>query len=120
MNKRGNIILGKDQRAYLIDFQISVYLPQPLLRKLLVALQNADIYHLYKHKRKLSRNEMSKGEYELSRNAGQLIQIHRLIANPYKQVRRMFFRYLYQKGVLAIEPGMRLSKENDPRRFLKS
>jgi hypothetical protein len=119
MNKRGNIISGSDSRPYLIDFQISLHLPGRLCACLRNALQCADIYHLFKHKRKICPRLLTSEERILSYHKGFLISLHRCFANPYKKLRRAMFRYLYQKGVLAIESGGRFSRENDNARFFK-
>jgi len=106
MNKRGNILLGDDGRPYLIDFQISFYIDRHLLvlprfsAYLRQVLQRADIYHLYKHKRSLSPKTLSPQEEVLSRRKSRLIQWHRSIATPLRELRRAFLKYLQDKGVL--------------------
>ncbi|MHC4758810.1 MAG: protein kinase family protein, partial [Planctomycetota bacterium] len=73
MNKRSNIIIGSDGRPYLIDFQISIYFePRPWLLKsfnywLRQVFQDADLYHLFKHKRKLSPHQLKPEEQLISR-----------------------------------------------------
>jgi hypothetical protein len=104
MNKRNNIIVGTDGKAYLIDFQISLYFePKPWLFKsfkkcLQKAFQNADLYHLFKHKRRLSPETLRPEEEGISR-PNPLIEMHRCIANPYHRVRRKLLDFLRDKGL---------------------
>ncbi len=65
LNKRQNILMGDDGRPYLIDFQIALYLP-PVgwtrfapFRWLLTRFQQADWYHVLKHKRRLRPDQMT-------------------------------------------------------------
>ena len=107
MNKRGNIIVSPKGKPYLIDFQISLHLSDrfALSKKLSDyirnILQRADIYHLFKHKRKLSPHLLRPNEQSLSRCSSPWIKIHRLIATPIRKLRRKLLDFLEQKGVLA-------------------
>jgi hypothetical protein len=89
LHKRENILVGKDGRPYLIDFQISLALPAsgPLswlpCRFLLSFFQKSDLYHLAKHER---RSGPAEGGATLRRPWW--IQVHRLIAQPFRTVRR--------------------------------
>ena len=108
MNKLGNIIIGTDGKAYLIDFQISLYFnPEPLIfksftKRLQKVLQNADLYHLFKHKRRLSPESLRPEEEGISRPFP-LIQMHRCIANPYRHIRRKLLDFLRDKGLIHTE-----------------
>ncbi|MHC4187382.1 MAG: protein kinase family protein [Planctomycetota bacterium] len=108
MNKRNNIIVGTDGKPYLIDFQISLYFdPKPWLFKsikkhLQNAFQNADLYHLFKHKRRLSPETLRPEEERISR-PNSLIEIHRCIANPYRRIRRKLLDYMRHKGLIHPE-----------------
>ncbi|MHC4842177.1 MAG: hypothetical protein ACYTFM_00665 [Planctomycetota bacterium] len=105
MNKRSNIIIGSDSKPYLIDFQISLYLdPNPWIFKSLTksireALQNADFYHLFKHKRRLSPETLRPEEKSFS-SSNLLIELHRYIANPFRSIRRKILDFLKTKGYL--------------------
>jgi hypothetical protein len=109
MNKRSNILLGSDRRPHLVDFQISLHIGEHLLiwrrlsRYLRDTLQTADIYHLFKHKRKLSPQSLSPQEQALSRRKSRLIRLHRLAATPLRKLRRDFLKYLYTKGLTTTE-----------------
>lgn len=120
MNKRGNILVGRDGRPYLIDFQISLFLPGRFWAGLRRHFQKADRYHLLKHKRRLRGDLLTDSEREQSRRHGTLIGLHRaVIANPFRKVRRAILRFLYRKRIL-IPPSQEISTpENDPRRFLR-
>jgi hypothetical protein len=105
MNKRSNIIIGKDNKPYLIDFQISLYfISNPWIlksfnKRLQNALQDADFYHLFKHKRKLSPH-LLKPEENLVSHPNPLIHLHRCIANPFRCVRRKLLNFLHAKGLI--------------------
>ncbi len=124
LNKRGNILLGDDGLPYLIDFQISVMVPSRLFlfkgltRRFLQSLQKADIYHLYKHKRKLQPEELTPEEEKLSRHVSLLIRVHRAIAHPFRLTRRAFLKYMYRKGHLKRMENTHYSRETDPARFV--
>ena len=125
MNKRGNIILGDDGNPHLIDFQISLHIPdkpsilRPVLKYIRHMGQAADIYHICKHKRKLSPKLLRPHEYVISRHKSLFIKIHRIITTPLTRLRRKLLRYFYTKGMMAKEENMHYSPENDPKRFMK-
>jgi hypothetical protein len=107
MNKRDNILIDRSGRPYLIDFQISLHVgrssliwhgPSDYLRDV---LQNADIYHLYKHKRKLAPDLLTPEEQIISRSPGCWISIHRLAATPWRKIRRAALKFLQSKGIIA-------------------
>jgi len=109
MNKRSNILLGADGRPHLIDFQISLYIDgqMPLwdgvtnyLRRI---LQQADIYHLFKHKRRLVPHLLTEQERILSRRRNLAIEVHRLVATPLRRLRRLVANALYDNGILPDE-----------------
>lgn len=115
LNKRGNILVGKDGRPYLIDFQISMLAKRRgLLCRL---LQREDRYHLFKHKRRFRPDLMSDAELKESRRKSFWIHLHRVIAGPFRFVRRRALRWLYEHEHLNMEAEGRVSPENDPRRF---
>jgi hypothetical protein len=111
-NKRDNIILGSDGRPNLVDFQISLYIgkrfffSRRLAEFLRRTLQNADLYHFYKHKRKLAPELLTPDERPLSRPTSKAIRLHRLAATPLRNLRRKLLRRL--------QPTDPLTTENSP------
>jgi len=99
-NKPGNIIYGKDGKPYLIDFQISLHLKGrlPGVRGLASFIKKefikADIYHIYKHKRRFCPELLRPEERPLSYPTIPLIKMHRLIANPFRKIRRAMLHHL--------------------------
>jgi RIO-like serine/threonine protein kinase len=109
MNKRSNILLGSDKQPYLVDFQISLHIGERLLiwrwlsKYLRDTLQKADIYHLFKHKRKLCPQLLKPQEQAMSRRISTLIGLHRLAATPLRNLRRSLLKFLHTKGLTATE-----------------
>jgi len=109
MNKRSNIIVGSDGQPYMIDFQISLHLKERFLFSKTVSrysrqvLQKSDLYHIYKHKRKLCPDLLEPHEQALSRRKSNWIKLHRLIATPFRKLRRSILEFLHTKGFTAIE-----------------
>jgi hypothetical protein len=109
MNKRSNILLGADGHPYIIDFQISLHIGEHSLfsRRLSMylrkTLQHADIYHLFKHKRRLSPELLSPQEEAISCRKSGLIRAHRMVATPLRELRRALLRFLHAKRVLVVE-----------------
>ena len=101
MNKRTNILVGADGQANIIDFQISYYIAGTgfflgrLFRKIRGRLQREDWYHLYKHKRKVLRTELTDEELKASRQPSLLIRLHRVIATPLRKGRRAILRNVF-------------------------
>lgn len=119
LNKRGNILAGKDGRPYVIDFQISLCMPAQWCNWLRGLFQQEDLYHLLKHKRKLRPDLLTQNEAQSVKKPSLLIRSHRAIARPFQKIRRPVLRYLYQKNILNSNPNSERSPENDPGRFLK-
>lgn len=117
MNKRGNILLGDDNRPHLIDFQISKYLPGKMLKPIRNSLQKEDIYHLLKHKRKFSPDLLTDEEKERLAKVSWLIRLHRTLTGPLRDLRRAFLRHLYKKNILRTDSTADRSPENDPSRW---
>lgn len=90
-NKMDNILVSDDGKPYLIDFQISLHWPAACRwrgpRWLLERFQQADLYHLLKHKRRCRPDQMRQNELQLS-NRNRWIVLHRLLANPFRKLRR--------------------------------
>ena len=92
LHKRDNILVDEQGEPHLIDFQISLCLPRVWpLSWVLKILQSCDRYHLEKHKRFL-RPDLCNGNLVIPR----WIQLHRLIAIPFRQARRWL---LVQLGI---------------------
>jgi hypothetical protein len=115
LNKRGNILVGRDGRPYLIDFQISMVFRQN--GRICQLLQKEDRYHLLKHKRRLRPDLMSEQERQDSYRKSTWIQIHRFLSWPFRRLRRALMRRLYRRGYLQDVPPDLRSPENDPARF---
>lgn len=94
LNKRQNILVGDDGRPYLIDFQISLHVPRRgwrgarLAQWVLRRFQDADTYHLLKHKRRLRPDLLTEVERERVERIGFWIRLHRLVARPLTALRR--------------------------------
>ncbi len=119
LNKRSNILLQPDGRPALIDFQISVAYdpaaawPVRLWTRLwLGALQRHDLYHLYKHKRRLAPDALRDHERALLRR-GPLLRLHRLLSTPFRRLRRQYLSRLHRKGEL-ISPSAHLEDHHQP------
>jgi hypothetical protein len=101
-NKPENILLGDDGRPHLIDFQISWDLTglgnNFANRWFLKRLQQSDLYHILKHKKRMRPEQMTKEEWLIVRKRGFWIHVHRFITAPYFFVRRRLFRWLRGKG----------------------
>jgi hypothetical protein len=106
MNKRNNILLGKDDKPHIIDFQVCIWIGKHFLisTKLSDLLHNwiakKDLYHLYKHKRKLQPHLLSDKEHNLSYHNSKFIRMHRFVATPFRRLRRNFLNYLRRTGCL--------------------
>ncbi len=108
LEKRENILVDEQGRPWLIDFQISWHhppggidcrplrgpqalrrlMPDVLARLLLSRLQQADRYHLLKHRRRHRPDTLSAEEFCASYRVGPAITLHRRIARPLTWLRR--------------------------------
>jgi hypothetical protein len=109
-NKPQNILVGEDGRPHLIDFQISydvAELDVPGLRTfsrwLLRRLQQEDVYHVLKHKRRLRPDEMTPEETERATRTSALVRLHRFVTRPYFALRRRTMKRLRAAGRLMPE-----------------
>lgn len=118
LNKRSNIVVGPGGRPVLIDFQISMvhdpalpwrWLTWPLVRY----FQRMDLYHLYKHKRRLAPAELRPQEAALLRRPGRLLSWHRRLVTPLRGLRRAFLARLHRAGRL-ISPSAHLEDHQQP------
>jgi hypothetical protein len=116
-NKRGNILLGKDQRPYMIDFQISMRLNFPFCKRLRKIMQREDYYHLLKHKRRFRPDLLTESEKALSKHRSLPIRIHRFLTVPLRTLRRQILAVLYRKQILTYDENDERTPENDPARF---
>lgn len=102
LHKRENIIVGDDGKPYLIDFQICFDATNPRIRwipgikTLLNYLCRSDDYHLLKHVIKHRPEQAAIAEKELDAVRPWWIKAHRLIAKPFRQMRR---KLLVKTGV---------------------
>lgn len=95
LHKRENILVGENGRPYLIDFQISFDATRPLFRWLpgcrivLGILCGSDLYHLEKHVIR-HRPDQRGSEAEIAQHRPWWIRAHRLVAQPFRTLRRRF------------------------------
>jgi hypothetical protein len=100
LNKRQNILVGDDGHPYLIDFQISLWLPPTGWRRLrpvrwlLARFQQADCYHFLKHKRRLRPDLLTPDELAQVSHLSIWIRLHRLFARPLTNLRRRTLKRL--------------------------
>jgi hypothetical protein len=91
LHKRENIIVGEDGEPYLIDFQISLTLTHRWpattapVQALLRLLQRSDEYHLLKH---IVMSGLKPGEAIVLPRPPWWIRAHRLLAVPFRELRR--------------------------------
>lgn len=103
LHKRENILVGEDDKAYLIDFQISYFaaprsLLAPLSRPFLRILQKSDLYHLAKHVRRLRPDQLEElGLLQIAQRPW-WIRAHRLVAVPFREGRRKLLTWLGVRG----------------------
>ena len=119
-NKLSNLLVAGDGQPWLIDFQIALrrrddwpWPLRPLAARVVAAMQQKDLYHLYKHKRRLARHELRAEEEELSHPRGPLHRLHRWLTKPYRALRRRFLREQYQAGRL-VSPTAELENHHQP------
>ena len=119
-NKLSNMLAGPEGQAFLIDFQIALRRrddwPAParaLLGRIVRYLQDRDIYHLYKHKRRLAPDELTEEQDRLSRSRGRWHAIHRKLTKPYRAIRRRFLRRQHRTGRL-VSPTADIEDQHQP------
>jgi hypothetical protein len=125
LNKKGNILLGKDNKPHLIDFQISWHHANPLWpfrslqKKILQRLQQEDLYHLRKQKRRFRPDLMTPTQIKDSRKISPIIWLHRKTTRPFILLRRRLFAWLLKKGRLITDDVTEYHSETDPKRWSK-
>ena len=106
-NKMQNILVGRDGKPHLVDFQISFDArgagPAWLRRRIMAHLQGSDAYHVLKHKRRLRPDEMSAQEMRDSQRRSFGLRLHRIVFKPYFKLRRRTFQRLRATGRLLPE-----------------
>ena len=119
-NKKSNILVTQDGKPVLIDYQISIFqnnewiFPLRQIREKFVHyLMNKDLYHLYKHKRRLAPNELTPEEDALSRKRSGIHLLHRKFSKPYRAMRRGFLKKQFAKGSLE-SPTAALEDHHQP------
>jgi len=103
LHKRENIVVDEAGRPLLIDFQISFGLPQwrvaaRCVRPLLAILQRCDDYHLLKHRLRHRPDQVAAAGIDLERHRPAWIRAHRLIAVPFRRLRRALLVALGIRG----------------------
>jgi RIO-like serine/threonine protein kinase len=100
MNKPDNVLIGTDGRPVLIDFQIS-WAPDlghwPLRffrRRFLSILQQSDLYHVTKLKRRYRPDQMTEEERQSSYRRPWFLRMHRVVGAPLRDLRRKFLEWV--------------------------
>ncbi len=99
LSKKANIIVGDDGDPYLIDFQIAMAVREPtqapfqqLANVFTRALMREDLYHVYKHKRRLMPDRLREGELERgARKSAFSSWYRRLLGWPAQRLKRLIF-----------------------------
>jgi RIO-like serine/threonine protein kinase len=106
-NKRSNILIAASGEPYLVDYQIAIRRrddwPWPfrgILAGVVEYIRQRDLYHLYKHKRRICPQELTPEQDALSRRRGGLHRLHRKLSKPWRAFRRRFLRGQYRSGRL--------------------
>jgi hypothetical protein len=98
LEKPQNVIQSQDGRPYLIDFQISWFIPKRYggdllpLRWIRNVLQQSDRYHLIKLKRRFRPDLLTDLERSKAKHRPFYIRLHRVIARPLLAIRRAFLK----------------------------
>ena len=107
-NKRSNILVKPDGKPSLIDFQISlsrqpkwIFPFRGLLDRIIDYFQTKDIYHICKHKRRMTPDELTPEENAISRRRGGLHGLHRRLTKPYRALRRGYLEKKHLAGNLT-------------------
>lgn len=104
LHKRENLLVGTDNKPYLIDFQVcfgpwqSHLAKRPALQTVLSALQNADLYHLTKHVKCHRPDQFVPLQLSAHDRHPSWIRLHRTVAAPLRQLRRKLLAALGVRG----------------------
>jgi len=126
LNKRGNILLGHDNRPYIIDFQISYHFPslpfpfRQISDFILKGFQREDFYHLLKHKRRYAGHLMEEEQIDASRQKSLWIRAHRKTTRPLTRLRRKILHFLFRTDRLIIDDIAAQNPESNPARWENS
>ena len=100
MNKPDNVLVSREGRPVLIDFQIS-WAPRlgrgpvgALKRRVLAMLQEADRYHVRKLKRLYRPDLMTPEELAASYRRPWFLNLHRMVGAPLRDLRRKFLEWV--------------------------
>jgi len=94
LEKPENVLVGEDGQPYLVDFQISWPWPlgwvtrSPLGRWLECRLQQGDLYHLRKLRRRFRPDQLSPAELEESYRRPWPVRLHQRLTRPLTRLRR--------------------------------
>lgn len=94
VQKLGNIILSDEGSPYLIDHQISLFLPKRrgILGKwsdrIFEFFVHIDLYHLYKHKRRFQKDRMTDKELKLAQRSHLNSLFYQYVGQPYRAIKR--------------------------------
>lgn len=91
LHKRENVLVGDNDRPWLIDFQVHFSLRSWLFRPVLRALQRGDLYHMAKHVANNRRDQILQFP-GVSRPWW--IRLHRIVAVPLRKLRRQLLVWL--------------------------
>ena len=111
-NKKSNLLVDAAGRPTVIDFQISLR-RRPGLGRLVRYFQQKDLYHLYKHKRRLAPEALTADEEALSRRRSVLHRLHRKLTKPYRSLRRGWLNRQSRSGDL-VSPTAELEDHHQP------
>ena len=100
MNKPDNVLVTTDGRPVLIDFQIS-WAPRPswgpvgrVKRRLLALLQEADLHHVRKLKRRYRADLVTPEERAAGSRRPWFLNLHRAVGAPLRDLRRRFLEWV--------------------------
>ena len=97
LHKRENVLVDAQGAPCLFDFQISVAWPRwAPLRPFFPILSGSDEYHLMKHWSRCRPDQCGVAEDELAARRPWWIRAHRMVARPFREMRR---RLLVRIGV---------------------
>ena len=119
-NKRSNILIADSGEPFLVDYQIAIRRrdnwPWPLRQLTRAAVDyfaRKDLYHLYKHKRRISPEELTPEEKRLSRRRTGLHLVHRKLTKHYRRLRRGFLSWQDRAGRL-VSPSAEMEDHDQP------